>query len=131
MITSAFPGIPAGLDRSSVERIVREIVLRGRGAPPSQIAAEAAKAVVTGQAHARSEPKLVVSISARTAVNGRDSTLASTGAAGSATPTPVPPAISTSRSRSSRANSWAAATLGFRCLVDRPSTRASFTTSAS
>lgn len=65
MITSAFPGIPAGLDRSSVERIVREIVLRGRGAPPSQIAAEAAQALVTGRAQTRSEPKLVVSISAR------------------------------------------------------------------
>jgi len=65
MITAAFSGIPAGLDRSAVERIVREIVLRGRGAPPSQIAAEAALALVNGQAPARSEPKLVVSISAR------------------------------------------------------------------
>ena len=65
MITAAFSGIPAGLDRSAVERIVREIVLRGRGAPPSQIAAEAALALVNGQTQARSEPKLVVSISAR------------------------------------------------------------------
>jgi hypothetical protein len=65
MITAAFSGIPAGLDRSAVERIVREIVLRGRGAPPSKIAAEAALALVNGQAPARSEPKLVVSISAR------------------------------------------------------------------
>ncbi len=44
----------AGLDRDSVERLVREIVLASRGQPPSQAAAAAS-----------SEPKLVVSISAR------------------------------------------------------------------
>jgi len=44
-----------GLDRSGVERIVREIVLRSRGVPPSQAMA----------ADRRAEPKLVVSISAR------------------------------------------------------------------
>ena len=43
-----------GLDRTAVERIVREIVLTSRGTPPSQ--------AVTA---ARAEPKLVVSISAR------------------------------------------------------------------
>lgn len=47
-------GSPAGLDRTSVERIVREIVLASRGLPPSQ----ATSAL-------RAEPKLVVSISAR------------------------------------------------------------------
>ena len=31
----------AGLDRDSVERLVREIVLASRGQPPSQAAAEA------------------------------------------------------------------------------------------
>ncbi|RLS30671.1 MAG: phosphate propanoyltransferase [Planctomycetota bacterium] len=65
MITSAFPGLSAGLDRTAVERIVREIVLRGRGAPPSQIAADTAVALAAGHALSRSEPKLVVSISAR------------------------------------------------------------------
>ena len=47
-----FSRLPAGLDRSGVERIVREIVLRSRGTPPSQ----------AGRA---GEPKLEVSISAR------------------------------------------------------------------
>jgi propanediol utilization protein len=47
-------GHTASLDRGSIERIVREIVLASRGVPPSQ-AAVALKA----------EPKLVVSISAR------------------------------------------------------------------
>ena len=42
----------AGLDRSAVERIVREIVLRSHGVPPSQATRQV-------------EPKLVVSISAR------------------------------------------------------------------
>ena len=42
----------SGLDRSAVERIVREIVLRSNGTPPSQVDRQ------TG-------PKLVVSISAR------------------------------------------------------------------
>ena len=46
--------IAPGLDRTAVERIVREIVLATRGTPPSQAAAAA-----------RTEPKLVVSISAR------------------------------------------------------------------
>ena len=58
-------GLPAGLDRSAVERIVRQIVLNGSGAPPSQVARETAAALVGGIAPARSEPKLVVSISAR------------------------------------------------------------------
>ena len=44
-----------GLDRSSVERIVREIVLASAGIPPSQAAAAARQV----------GPKLVVSISAR------------------------------------------------------------------
>ena len=46
----------AGLDRSTVERLVREIVLRSRGTPPSQ---------ATTNGRAAGEPKLVVSISAR------------------------------------------------------------------
>ena len=37
MITS-LPGVPSGLDRSSVERIVREIVLASRVPVPSQAA---------------------------------------------------------------------------------------------
>jgi len=45
---------PPGLDRAAVERIVREIVLASRGTPPSQAAPPV-----------RTEPKLVVSISAR------------------------------------------------------------------
>ena len=45
---------PPGLDRSAVERIVREIVLASRGTPPSQV-----------DAAPHAEPKLVVSISAR------------------------------------------------------------------
>ncbi|MFM8953898.1 MAG: phosphate propanoyltransferase [Planctomycetaceae bacterium] len=53
--TTAFTGLPSGLDRTSVERIVREIVLRSAGGPPPSHAA------VKGTA----EPKLVVSISAR------------------------------------------------------------------
>jgi len=52
----SLPGLPAGLDRGGVERIVREIVLRSRGVPPSQSARESGRT---------SEPKLVVSISAR------------------------------------------------------------------
>ena len=58
----AIPGhaIP-GLDRSGVERIVREIVLRSRGLPPSQAAA----AGRNGESLRGVEPKLVVSISAR------------------------------------------------------------------
>jgi len=47
----SLPTMAAGLDRSQVERIVREIVLRSHEAPPSQQPA--------------GEPKLVVSISAR------------------------------------------------------------------
>jgi len=45
------PAMAGSLDRSQVERIVREIVLRSHDAPPSQTPS--------------SEPKLVVSISAR------------------------------------------------------------------
>jgi putative phosphotransacetylase len=52
---TAFTGLPSGLDRSSVERIVREIVLRSAGGPPPS------QAAVKGAAG----PKLVVSISAR------------------------------------------------------------------
>jgi hypothetical protein len=52
---AATAGLSAGLDRSSVERIVREIVLRSAGGPPPTQAAAKGKA----------EPKLVVSISAR------------------------------------------------------------------
>jgi putative phosphotransacetylase len=48
---------PAGLDRAGIERIVREIMLRSPGTPPSQ----AARAGHTRDA----VPKLVVSISAR------------------------------------------------------------------
>ena len=55
-MTVAAPPAPfAGLDRGSVERVVREIVLRSAGGPPPSQAASAARA----------EPKLVVSISAR------------------------------------------------------------------
>ena len=54
MITT-LPGMPSGLDRSSVERIVREIVLASIGQVPSQAARQPRGA----------EPKLVVSISAR------------------------------------------------------------------
>jgi putative phosphotransacetylase len=51
---AATAGLSAGLDRRSVERIVREIVLRSAGGPhPSQAA------------NVKAEPKLVVSISAR------------------------------------------------------------------
>jgi len=48
-------GLPRGLDRHAVERVVREIVLRAGGEVPSQKAAVQAGAA----------PKLVVSISAR------------------------------------------------------------------
>jgi propanediol utilization protein len=54
-IHAATSGLSAGLDRASVERIVREIVLRSAGGPPPSQAAAKSKA----------EPKLVVSISAR------------------------------------------------------------------
>ncbi|MFZ4638084.1 MAG: PduL/EutD family phosphate acyltransferase, partial [Pirellulales bacterium] len=54
MITS-LPSVPSRLDRSSVERIVREIVLASRVPVPSQAARQPGGA----------EPKLVVSISAR------------------------------------------------------------------
>lgn len=47
----SLPTMATGLDRSQVERIVREIVLASHDAPPSQVP--------------QSEPKLVVSISAR------------------------------------------------------------------
>ena len=57
------PVIAAGLDRTAVERIVRQIVLRGSAPPPSQVAAEVAGALAG--AAASTEPKLVVSISAR------------------------------------------------------------------
>jgi putative phosphotransacetylase len=49
--------LPSGLDRTGVERIVREIMLRSHGVPPSQAARE--------QQHRDAQPKLVVSISAR------------------------------------------------------------------
>lgn len=49
-------GLPTGLDRAGIERVVREIVLRSHGTPPSQAA------TVSGRTP---EPKLVVSISAR------------------------------------------------------------------
>jgi putative phosphotransacetylase len=52
---TAFGQLHSGLDRGSVERIVREIVLRSAGGPPPS------QAAVKGKA----EPKLVVSISAR------------------------------------------------------------------
>jgi putative phosphotransacetylase len=52
---TAFGQFHSGLDRGSVERIVREIVLRSAGGPPPSQAATKSKA----------EPKLVVSISAR------------------------------------------------------------------
>ncbi|MFM8497062.1 MAG: phosphate propanoyltransferase [Planctomycetia bacterium] len=56
MIAAApLAGLPAGLDRTAVERVVREIVLRTSGVVPSQAAATRAGAA----------PKLVVSISAR------------------------------------------------------------------
>ena len=51
MTAAVLRAAPPGLDRTAVERIVREIVLASSGRPPSQ-AADA-------------EPKLVVSISAR------------------------------------------------------------------
>ncbi|MEY3206157.1 MAG: Phosphate propanoyltransferase [Planctomycetota bacterium] len=54
-VQTAFGQLHSGLDRSSVERIVREIVLRSAGGPPPS------QAAVKGKA----EPKLVVSISAR------------------------------------------------------------------
>jgi len=54
---SAALAMPAGLDRTSVERIVREIVLRSHGVPPSQAAREPQPR--------DAQPKLVVSISAR------------------------------------------------------------------
>jgi putative phosphotransacetylase len=49
--------LPSGLDRTGVERIVREIMLRSHGVPPSQAARE--------PQHRDAQPKLVVSISAR------------------------------------------------------------------
>ena len=59
LTAAATAGLPAGLDRGSVERIVREIVLKSRGLPPSQ-------ATPMGRGAAPTiEPKLVVSISAR------------------------------------------------------------------
>lgn len=60
ILSSASPAslaLPAGLDRAGVERIVREIMLRSHGTPPSQAA---------HAGHTRDAvPKLVVSISAR------------------------------------------------------------------
>jgi propanediol utilization protein len=49
--------LPSGLDRTGVERIVREIMLRSHGVPPSQAAREPQPRAA--------QPKLVVSISAR------------------------------------------------------------------
>jgi propanediol utilization protein len=51
----ALAGLPSGLDRAGVERIVREIVLRSTGVPSAAGA----------DRRNNSEPKLVVSISAR------------------------------------------------------------------
>ncbi|MGB8852330.1 MAG: phosphate propanoyltransferase [Pirellulales bacterium] len=55
VVHTAFGQLHSGLDRGSVERIVREIVLRSAGGPPPS------QAAIKGKA----EPKLVVSISAR------------------------------------------------------------------
>lgn len=55
--SAAALALPAGLDRAGVERVVREIMLRSPGVPPSQAARPG---------HSRDAvPKLVVSISAR------------------------------------------------------------------
>ena len=51
--SSVLAGLPGGLSRAAVERIVREIVLASHGVPPSQASRPDA------------QPKLVVSISAR------------------------------------------------------------------
>lgn len=64
MISAAFPGIPAGLDRDAVERIVREIVLRA-ARPAVADRRRSSPGSCQWPGDARSEPKLVVSISAR------------------------------------------------------------------
>ena len=56
-LSSPLANLPSGLDRGQVERIVREIVLRSHGLPPTGASRNGAASAAT--------PQLVVSISAR------------------------------------------------------------------